>query len=150
MTETGPEAGRTETGPEAGRTETGPEAGRTETGPLGEEAARLLGAAQDWLHRVVLDPATARVATGSPECCWCPLCQLIAAMRGNRPELTERLSEALTALTELQTALARLLRPAAEQPMPDQRPARTVHRIDLSDQDEPVEQDEPASDEPGG
>jgi len=110
----------------------------TDAGPLGEEAARLLGAAQDWLHRTVLDPATAKVATGSPECCWCPLCQLIAALRGNRPELTERLSEALGALTELQTALAGLLRgvtvPAAagEQPPADERPARTVHRIDLS------------------
>jgi len=123
----------------------------TETGPLGEEAARLLGAAQDWLHRTVLDPATARVATGSAECCWCPLCQLIAALRGNRPELTERMSEALT---ELQAALAGLLRsvtePAAagEQP-PDERPARTVHRIDLSGEPAGPTSDEPAGPIPG-
>jgi hypothetical protein len=136
----------------------------TETGPLGEEAARLVGAAQDWLHRMVLDPATARVATGSQECCWCPLCQLIAALRGNRPELTERLSEALGGLTELQAALAGVLRrvtePAAagESPPPAERPARTVHRIDLSAEpaagqpvaDQPAEPvaDQPA--EPGG
>jgi len=113
-------------------------AGMTEAGPLGEEATRLLGAAQDWLHRVVLDPGTAKVATGSPECCWCPLCQLIAAARGSRPELTERLSEALGALTELQAALAGLLRgvtePAAAGEPEAERPARTVHRIDLADE----------------
>lgn len=121
----------------------------TEAGPLGEEAARLLGAAQDWLHRTVLDPATARVATGSAECCWCPLCQLIAALRGNRPELTERLSEALGALTELQAALAGLLRGFAEpaaagDPPPAERAARTVHRIDLSGEP-PADRSGPAS-----
>jgi len=126
-------------------TEPGPQ-----TGPPGEEAARLLGAAQDWLHRVVLDPATARVATGSQECCWCPLCQLIAAMRGNRPELTERLSEALGALTELQTALAGLLRSPAEPTPPAERPARTVHRIDLSDPPGTDRPGEPAADRPAG
>src|SRR5690242_8676578 len=52
----------------------------SEPGPLAEEAARLVGAAQDWLHRVVADPDTARIATGAPECCWCPLCQLIATL----------------------------------------------------------------------
>jgi hypothetical protein len=127
----------------------------TEAGPLGEEAARLLAAAQDWLHRSVLDPATAKLATGSPECCWCPLCQLIAAARGSRPELTERLSEALGALTELQTALAGLLRWATEpgaagEPTPPAgRPARTVHRIDLSGQPA-TDQDptEPATPDP--
>ena len=129
----------------------------TETGPLGEEAARLLAAAQEWLHRTVLDPATARVATGSPDCCWCPLCQLVAAARGDRPELAERLAVGLAAMTELQGALAGLLRsvteaagtaaagagtsqPAADQPPADERPAderptRTVQRIDLSEPD---------------
>ncbi|HEX4726526.1 MAG TPA: hypothetical protein VH298_01935 [Jatrophihabitans sp.] len=79
----------------------------SEPGPLSEEAARLVGAAQDWLHRVVGDPATARIATGAPECCWCPLCQLIATLRGDRPELLER-------LTETQAALAATLRALAE------------------------------------
>ena len=114
----------------------------TQPGALGEEAARLLGAAQDWLHRVVLDPNTAKVGTGSPECCWCPLCQLIAAARehlsvptgGPRPELSERLSDALRAMSELQAAVTGLLR-SASQPTPEpERPVRTVHRIDLSDE----------------
>jgi hypothetical protein len=102
-----------------------------EPGPLPEEVVRLIGAAQDWWHRTVGDPATARIAngapatariaTGAPECCWCPLCQLIATLRGERPELLERLSETQTALTAALRALAdaagvRFDRPAGEQP----------------------------------
>lgn len=108
----------------------------TEPGPLGEEAARLLGVAQQWLHRAVLDPATAKVATGSPECCGCPFCQLIAAARRDRPELAERLSETMAAMSHLQGALAGLLRSVVE-PTPGGQdpPAGGVQRIDLSGED---------------
>ncbi|MFL6163089.1 MAG: hypothetical protein ACJ74U_12770 [Jatrophihabitantaceae bacterium] len=114
----------------------------TEPGPLGEEAARLFGAAQQWLHRVALDPATAKLATGSAECCWCPLCQLIAAARGERGELADRLAEAMAAMTDLQRALAGLLRsvtePTSDRPARDgagpDRPAHNVQKIDLSGQ----------------
>ncbi|HTZ45245.1 MAG TPA: hypothetical protein VMB79_15405 [Jatrophihabitans sp.] len=103
----------------------------TEPGPLAEEAARLLGAAQDWLHRTVTDPATARIATGDPECCWCPLCQLIAAVRDAHPDLAHQLTEALApvlgalppvleslapAVAELRSALAGLARAATGEP----------------------------------
>jgi hypothetical protein len=77
-----------------------------EPGPLAEEAARLVGAAQEWLHRVVGDPAGSRIATGAPECCWCPLCQLIATLRGERPELVERLADTQVALAGALRALA--------------------------------------------
>lgn len=131
-------------------TEAGP---RGEAGSLGEEGSRLLGAAQEWLHRVVLDPSTAKVATGSSECCRCPLCQVISAARGDRPELAARVSEALGAMTELQSALAGLLRSVTEpteRPDPAERPARTVHRINLSDPPEasPPRSDPPESDPP--
>lgn len=79
---------------------------RPEPGPLADEAARLIGAAQDWLHRTVGDPASARIANGSPECCWCPFCQLIATLRGERPELTERLADTQAALAGLLRTLA--------------------------------------------
>ena len=78
----------------------------TEPGPLSEEAVRLVGAAQDWWHRMVGDPATARIATGAPECCWCPLCQLIATLRGERPELLDRLAETQATLIATLRALA--------------------------------------------
>jgi hypothetical protein len=77
-----------------------------EPGPLAEEAARLVGAAQDWLHRVVGEPDTPRMATGAPECCWCPLCQLIATLRGERPDLVERLADGQAALAGTFRALA--------------------------------------------
>lgn len=100
----------------------------TEPGPLPEEAVRLIGAAQDWWHRTVGDPATARIATGAPECCWCPLCQLIATVRGERPELLERLAETQAALAAALRALAEAAglagvgsdRPAAARPSTEQ------------------------------
>ena len=122
----------------------------SQPGPLAEEAAKFLGAAQEWLHRTVLDPSTAKVATGSPECCWCPICQLVATVRGERPELAERLTELTVALAPvlsgLQAAVAGLLRtgqspggehptgedPTGEHPTgDDNRERRTVQRIDL-------------------
>jgi hypothetical protein len=75
-------------------------------GPLGEEAAKLFAAAQDWFHRTLGDPATARIATGAPECAWCPLCQLVSVLRGDRPEITERLAETQAAVAGLLRALA--------------------------------------------
>lgn len=112
----------------------------TEPGPLPEEAVRLIGAAQDWWHRTVGDPATARIATGSPECCWCPLCQLVATLRGERPELVERLAEAQAALTVAVRALAEAAgisfdRPSAEQPAGDEpAPSPKVQPIPLDDE----------------
>lgn len=99
-----------------------------EPGPLAEEAARLIGAAQEWLHRVAGD--SARIANDGPDCCWCPLCQLISTVRGDRPEVTERLAEA-------QTALAGLLRALADTAGGAARPAGgagRVHRIKLDDE----------------
>jgi hypothetical protein len=75
-------------------------------GPIGEEAAKLLAAAQDWFHRTLGDPATARIATGSAECAWCPLCQLIGVLRGDRPEITEKFAETQAAVAGLLRALA--------------------------------------------
>ena len=64
------------------------------------------------------------------------------------------MSDALAAMTELQSALGGLLRSVTEPPERSDaadRPARTVHRINLSDQPEAgqtAESDEPDSDEP--
>jgi hypothetical protein len=88
-----------------------------EPGPLADEAARLVTAAQEWLHRVVGESDGPRIATGAPECCWCPVCQLIATLRGDRPELVERLAEAQTALAGVLRALAK---PAGREPTAEQ------------------------------
>ena len=124
-----------------------------EPGPLGDEAARLLAAAQGWLQRSVGDAAAGRIATGSQECAWCPLCQLIALLRGDRVDVTrsvvaERFGEAQTALAALLHALADAAStmtaagsagtrghpdPAAAGPeRPADRPPERVQRIDLT------------------
>jgi len=106
----------------------------TETGPLAEEAAKFLSAATDWLNRGVLDPATARIATGSPECAWCPLCQLIAALRGERPELAERWGELQVQLLSLLHAVTDS-RPGPSAPAPTPADGPRLQHIDLSGAD---------------
>jgi hypothetical protein len=59
-------------------------AGAELVGSLGEEAARLLAAVQDWVRQTT---ASAPIATGAPECEWCPICQLIGLVRGDRGDL---------------------------------------------------------------
>jgi hypothetical protein len=108
-----------------------------EPGPLAEELSRLITAAQDWLHRAVADPATARIATGDPECCWCPICQLIATIRGERPDLLARLAESQAALAGLFRAVVDTAGTAgaAGRPAPPQPDPTRVHPIVL-DEDE--------------
>lgn len=63
--------------------------------PLVAELAGLLAAGQDWVARTA---AAHQVATGAAECAGCPFCQLIGALRGDRPELTERVVEVAATL----------------------------------------------------
>lgn len=122
---------------------------RPDHGALADEAARLLGVAQQWLHRAIDDQSTTRIANGSPQCCWCPVCQLIATLRGDRPEISERLAD-------IQTALLGLLRALTDVPGTAGNPRREssrVHKIDLDtdspDGDSP-DSDSPDSDSPDG
>lgn len=69
---------------------------------LADEAVRMLSFAQDWLQRSLSSPqATSNIATGSADCQWCPVCQVISVLRGERPELAERFAETQTALAGL-------------------------------------------------
>jgi len=61
----------------------------------GEEAVKLLEAVQDWLRR---PPLSEHLATGAPECTWCPICQLVAVLRGERPDVNEKIASVVTAL----------------------------------------------------
>jgi hypothetical protein len=78
---------------------------------LADEARKLIAMAQDWAKRTIPEH------TG-PECQWCPLCQLAAALRGEYPELTERVAEAGAAIANAVRALAESAAAAA----PGQRP----------------------------
>ena len=61
-------------------------------GSVGDEAGRLLDAVQDWARTAFGEGSSARISTGTAECEWCPLCQLIAVLRGERPEATEKIT----------------------------------------------------------
>jgi hypothetical protein len=109
---------------------------------FGDEANRLLAAVQDWTKRTFPAPPSGH---GGPECQWCPLCQLAAAMRGEHPELTERIAEAgaavanaLRALAESSPARPPRARPAQATavPHPADRPTPRprVQRIALDDE----------------
>jgi hypothetical protein len=121
-----------------------------EVGSVGEEAAKLLQALQDWAKESGADYAGAatsaaegaattwqrvneHVATGGEDCRYCPLCQVISAVRGTSPEVREHLA---TAATSLMHAAAGML--ATTVPGPEERRGRRagpVEKIDLDDQD---------------
>lgn len=91
--------------------------------PLAEEAARLFGAVQDWARESF--PAPGPEGQLGADCQWCPLCQLMSVLRGDRPEVTERVAEAGAALL---TAVRALVDSAGQAPA-----APRVQRIDLDD-----------------
>jgi hypothetical protein len=70
-----------------------------------EEAERLVAAALAALS--VAADGTKSFATGSAECCVCPICKAIAATRDPDPEFVERLA---TGAGDLATGVAGLLR----------------------------------------
>ncbi len=88
-----------------------------EVGNLGEEAAKLLHALQAWaregggdLSDAAAEAATGaagamqgfteHIATGAPECKFCPLCQVISAVRGTSPEVRQHLTSAASSLMQ--------------------------------------------------
>jgi hypothetical protein len=94
--------------------------------PLADEAVRLIGAVQEWARQTF--PA-GRDGHGGPECEWCPLCQFMAVLRGERPEVTERVAEAGTAVASAFRALI----DAASSGSAGQPGAQRVQRIDLGE-----------------
>lgn len=76
-------------------------AGEPRTGSAAEEASRLFEAVQDWARRTKTgagDPLGEHIATGSPECQLCPVCQLIGVLRTSRPEIVLHLADAAGSL----------------------------------------------------
>ena len=128
--------------------------GHEEVGSLGDEAARLLHALQGWAQGTGQDAGTAgasaaaaaaaalhdldaHLSTGAPECQYCPICQLISALRGASPEVRAHLR---TAGSSLMQAAAAMLAPPTAPPTAgptagpkDRRRDRDVERIDVGD-----------------
>jgi hypothetical protein len=90
-------------------------------GPLGEEAQRLLTAVQEWAQRAMPAPPSGHPG---PECQWCPLCQLASVLRGEHPELAERVAEAAASVA----AAARAVLDSAAKHVPAQRADQPPHR----------------------
>jgi hypothetical protein len=76
------------------------------TEPPEEFAQRLLAMVQswtqEWAQRAMPVPPS---GIPGPECQWCPLCQLASILRGEHPELAERVAEAGAAVTGAVRAL---------------------------------------------
>ena len=99
-------------------------------GTHGTLGAELRAVAALLLER--LAPALERARTGAPQsggvCASCPVCAVLALVRGERPELAARLAEQASALLDaLAAALEEPAAPGASEPAP--APARRVQRI---------------------
>jgi hypothetical protein len=106
-------------------------------GSLGEEAVKLFKTLQDWAQESGGDAAVTgaasafasfneHIATGDQECRYCPICQVISAVREVSPEVKQHLG----------TAASSLLQAAAAAMSTDVAPRREdtpVEKIDLTD-----------------
>lgn len=124
--------------------------GGGDVGSVGEEAAKLLHALQDWAGHsggqhadaaagVAAGAAStwqrlnAHVATGGPECRYCPVCQVIAAVRQTSPEVREHLTSAASSLLQ---AAAGLLATQVPEDARGRSPDGGVEKIDLDPGDD--------------
>lgn len=106
--------------------------GADEVGSVGDEAAKLFGALSDWARTQgatqasgaadaaagfasAFESVTEHVATGGEDCRYCPVCQVIHAVRATSPEVRAHLSTAATSLLQAAAgALATHAPPARE------------------------------------
>lgn len=76
--------------------------GEEKVGSAAEEAAKLAAALQDFARRTT----GKHIATGSPECRLCPVCQLISFVREANPAVVEHLVNATESLAAALRAAA--------------------------------------------
>lgn len=112
-------------------------------GTVAEEAAKLLGALSGWAREqgdglqeglsqgmsAIADELHEHVATGTPECAWCPVCRTVAALRQASPEVRAHLSSAASSLALAVSGMLTTRPPARDD---DGR----VQRIRLDDADD--------------
>jgi hypothetical protein len=123
--------------------------GSEEVGSVGEEAAKLFGALSGWARDhggdlggglgdlaghagEAVRNLDEHLATGAPECQWCPVCRTVHAIREVSPEVREHLA---TAAASLMQAAAGVLAATAHQ-HGSARQADVEH-IDLDQDDQP-------------
>lgn len=123
---------------------TGGEGPDEPVGSVGEEAAKLFAALSGWARDQGTDYAGAasgaaaamsetvqaineHVATGSEDCRYCPVCQVIHAVRTTSPEVKEHLAVAASSLMHAAAGLLATHVPADK--------GSPVEKIDLDDSD---------------
>lgn len=107
-------------------------------GSVAEEAAKLLGALSGWakehgdglasfstLGETLGDGLHEHIATGAPECSWCPVCRTIAAVRQTSPEVRAHLANAASSLVLAVSGMMATRPPTG---------GSGVERIDLDDE----------------
>jgi hypothetical protein len=116
-------------------------------GSVGEEAAKLLAALQDWARESgsdyagagaaaaagaasVLKDVNEHIATGGADCRYCPICRAIAAVRATSPEVKAHLASAASSL--MLAAAGAMATHVADQAR-SRRDEPPVEKIDLSD-----------------
>ena len=127
------------------------EVGEGEVGSLADEAARLFAAATDWARQYTADsrtgsasaprsgdwPGQEHIATGAPECRWCPICQAISLLRTTSPDVKEHVASLVVVARQLLDSLADAVvndGPGGnKKPRPESKP--NVEHIDLSEDD---------------
>jgi len=102
-------------------------------------AANPLSGVADAAERLLAGGGPGHVATGSPECCVCPLCRAIAAVRDPDPRLALKLAASAADLASTVTEALRVVggavsRPAAARPAGADapRPQRTAPDADAT------------------
>ncbi len=112
-----------------------------QVGSVGEEAAKLLGALSEWAREQGTDytgtaagaastfahavhDVNEHIATGSQDCRYCPVCQVIHVVRQTSPEVRSHLAVAASSLMQ---AASGLLATHADGPAS----ASSVEKIDL-------------------
>jgi hypothetical protein len=114
-------------------------------GSVAEEAAKLLGALGGWASDGAGDAASGaagllhdlneHIATGDSECRYCPLCQVISAVRDTSPEVKQHLATAATSLLHAATGVLQARTGHAG----DAAGREPVEKIDLDDADDDTE-----------
>lgn len=99
-------------------------------GDIGEELGKLMATVQELARRALPESA---IGHGGPECQWCPICQLVNLLRGEHPEITDRIAEAGSAVAAALKAATDALGQTADRNGGDRaKTGPRVQRIDLS------------------
>lgn len=81
------------------------------------------------------------VATGAPECLYCPLCRTVHVVRSTSPEVRAHLATAAGSLLEAGLAVLGSLPTGEAEHADPARRGRDVHHIDLDDGPDPARPD---------